>query len=420
MRALRLIGIMALILTLALGSCSPSVAPAESQRVVIGFTASQSGTYRVESQEQVQGLQLWAEQVNAQGGIKAGAALIQVELKFYDDASNKDQVTTLYEKLVTEDRVDYLISPYSSGLAAAAAAVAEQNGKLLIAAGAATDSLFGKGYQHAFQVYTPASRYLTGAVDMLRKADPQATRIAILYEDESFATSVATAAEEYAGRQGLQVVMFDKYPPGTTDFAAWLDQLPALEVDALLGGGHSADSTALAQQLADRKAPLKFVSLLVAPALPEFANIGAAARYMTGPSQWEPQVGYSAAGAQAQDAPFYGPSVSEFTQAYTTRYGYAPGYHAAGGYAAGLILQRGIETAGTTDQQSIERALEQITLLTFFGRIKFDAGSLHGLQIGHEMVYLQWQQAGSGELSKQVIWPEAGRSAPLQYPRQVP
>lgn len=410
-----------ILLVVILGGCGGASSPAtETQPIVIGFTASQTGSYSAESKEQVQGLQLWADEVNARGGFQAGPNTIQVVLKSYDDESNKDQVTALYTKLAVEDQVDFLISPYSSGLAAAAAVVAEQNGRLLIAVGAASDGTFSQGYQHTFQIYTPASRYLAGAVDMLRSTDSAAGRIAILYENEKFATDVATFAREYAQRQGLEVVMFETYEPGTTDFSPWIETLTAAAPAALLGGGHYADGAALAAQLAEKRVPMKLVSLLVAPAVPEFSELGSAALHITGPSQWEPQVQYSPAGAQALGIPFYGPGVAEFAQAYESRYGYAPGYHAAGGYAAGLVLQRAIEEAGSTTMGPVEKALEKMAILTLFGRIQFDTGTLHGLQIGHEMVYLQWQRNSSGEVVKQVVWPEAGRSAPLKYPRQVP
>ena len=181
-----------LLMVLILSGCGVTTPAAETQTLVIGFTASQTGSYSAESREQVQGLQLWAAEVNARGGFSAGDATFQIELKSYDDGSDKEQVAALYTRLITEDQVDFLISPYSSGLTAAAAIVAEQHGKTLLAVGAASDSIFTQGYQHIFQIYTPASRYLTGAVDMLRANDPAAGRVAILYEHEKFATDVAT------------------------------------------------------------------------------------------------------------------------------------------------------------------------------------------------------------------------------------
>lgn len=68
------------------------------------------------------------------------------------------------------------------------------------------------------------------------------------------------------------------------------------------------------------------------------------------------------------------------------------GYHAAGGYAAGLVLQKAIEDAGTLDTEEVKKALEKMDIMTFYGRIKFETGKYYGRQIGHEMVYLQWQK----------------------------
>jgi branched-chain amino acid transport system substrate-binding protein len=255
---------------------------------------------------------------------------------------------------------------------------------------------------------------------MLKAHDPAATQIAILHENASFATEVATAAQEYSQRQGLEVVMFEQYEAGTTDFGSWTEMLTSVEPDALLGGGHFADGTALAQALSEERVPVSLISLLVAPAVPDFAEIGSAALYVTGPSQWEPQVQYNTEGASALGISFYGLGVSEFTEDYTAEYGYQPGYHAAGGYASGLVLQHAMETAESTELEQVERTLEEMDVLTLFGRIKFDSGARHGLQIGHEMVYLQWQQDSGGQFVKEVIWPQSAASAPLLYPRLVP
>jgi hypothetical protein len=46
----------------------------------------------------------------------------------------------------------------------------------------------------------------------------------------------------------------------------------------------------------------------------------------------------------------------------------------------------------------VKAALEKMDIMTFYGRIKFDTGKAHGKQIGHEMVYLQWQKDASGNL----------------------
>ncbi len=393
----------------------PSAGFSAKKGIVIGFTMSQTGKFNSESKEQFQGLKLWAEQVNAKGGIyvKAIGKRLPVVFKYYDDESSKDRVQQLYVRLINSDKADFLISPYSSGLTASAAIIAEQYGKVMMAAGAASDSIFNKGYTHVFQIYTPASRYLTDAMDILSKVDPKAKKIAIVYENSKFAKAVCTSAKEYAEEKGFNVVLFEAYDSGTTDFTSFISKIKATNPDAIIGGGHFADGETFAKQLFEQRVKVKLVSLLVAPAVPEFAELGKAALYVTGPSQWEPLARFrkEAAGSKG----WYGPSSQEFIKAYKKAYGYVPGYHGAGGYVAGLVLQKAIEDAGSIKADLVKRALERMAITTFYGRIKFDTGKYYGRQIGHSMVYLQWQEKG-GKMVKEVVWPLEAKSADLVYP----
>ncbi len=409
MRRLMSVLVGVLFLAMAIGP-----AWAGMDKLVIGFTMSQTGKFNSESKEQFQGLKLWAKQVNSEGGIfvRTVGRRFPVVFKYYDDESSKDRVQQLYTRLISQDKADFLISPYSSGLTASAAIIAEQYGKVMMATGAASDSIFNKGYTHVFQIYTPASRYLTDAMDILSKVDPKAKRIAIVYENSKFAKSVCTSAKKYAEKKGFKVVLFEAYDPGTTDFTSFINKIKATHPDAIIGGGHFADGETFTKQLYEQKVKVKLVSLLVAPAVPEFSELGKAALYVTGPSQWEPLAKFSKKTAKSK---WFGPSSKEFTQAYKKAYGYVPGYHAAGGYAAGLVLQKAIEEAGSIKTNDVKKALEKMDITTFYGRIKFDTGKYYGRQVGHSMVYLQWQEKG-GKLVKEVVWPLEAKSADLIYP----
>jgi branched-chain amino acid transport system substrate-binding protein len=156
---------------------------------------------------------------------------------------------------------------------------------------------------------------------------------------------------------------------------------------------------------------------LVAPPEPTFATeIGNAALGIIGPSQWEPLAAFTQEGAQTAGLEWFGQSGADFVSAYQAAYGEEPSYHGAGGYAAGLILQHAIENAGSIEAQAVKAALDSTDMLTFFGHIKFDiTPANHGLQIGHSMVYIQWQDK-DGTLGKQVVWPAEGVTAPVLYP----
>ncbi len=182
-------------------------AAADARTVVIGFTASQTGKYNVESTRQVNGLNLWINQVNDAGGITlSDGTVITFDTVSYDDESATDRVQELYTRLATDDNADFLISPYSSGLTDASAVIAEQYNKIMITTGAASDSTYQKGYTLVFQTYTPASRYLTGALDLLASLDDSAKNIAIVHENDKFSTDVSNALNDYALSQGYDVV----------------------------------------------------------------------------------------------------------------------------------------------------------------------------------------------------------------------
>jgi ABC-type branched-subunit amino acid transport system substrate-binding protein len=398
----------------------PTEAPMQEVTLSIGFTTSQTGSLNVESVRQEDGLKLWMDQVNNAGGIQVGNSMVKFQAVSYDDESSKDRVQELYTRLATQDNVDFMISPYSSGLTAAAAVIAEQNGKVMITTGAADDAAYKQGYTLVYQTYTPASKYLTGAIDQLQTLDPSATNVAFIYENSNFSTAVVTAARDYAESKGFNVEMFDGYDPGTTDFSALINKVSGLSPapDAILGGGHFADGSTLARQLSEKQVSVKYLALLVAPPEPDFAQIGDAAVGVVGPSQWEPEAKYSADAASSMGIPYVGITVDDFVSAYKAAYNQDPSYHSAGGYAAGLLLQTALENAGSTDTSAVAAALDSMDVMTFFGVLKFDTSAdSHGLQIGHEMVYIQWQKDSSGNLVKQIVWPEGAATASAVYPK---
>lgn len=384
-----------------------------AKKLIIGFTSSQTGAQNVASNKQTEGIKLWVEDVKKAGGIKLkDGTVLTPELKFYDDESKTDRVQALYTKLINDDKVDFLLSPYSSGLVKAAAVVSEQNAKVMITAGGADDATMEQGFQNIYQVYAPASKYLTGAIDLMLKLDPTIKKVAIVNEKDSFSVSVLAAAKPYAEGKGLSVVVNQGYDTGTTDFAPFINQIVAAAPDAVIGGGHLPDGSTFAKQLAEKKVTARFVALLVAPPETSFADIGDAALSIVGPSQWEPQTKFSADAAKSLNVTWYGPTNTDFIKNYNTAYKADATYHSAGGYAAGLTLQKALEDAGSTDPAKVRAALDKMDYMSFYGRIKFSTDpKTHGKQTVHDMVYVQWQKGSDGKLAKQVVWPTEAKSA---------
>jgi len=417
-----------IVLTLVAAGCTPvatTAAPTQvtqtEQTITIGFTSSLTGSQEVSSKRQVNGFNLWMDQLNASGGlVLADGTVVKFAAQTYDDESNKERVQELYTRLITEDNADYLISPYSSGLTAAAAIIAEQNGKVMITAGAAEDDAYKQGYTHIFQLYTPGSLYLISTVDMLMELSPGA-KVAVVHENDKFSTSVVDGLKPYLEAHDFEIVLEEGYASDTTDFGPVINKLVDSGATVLLGGGHYPDGSTFARQIYEREVGLDFISLLVAPADSKFPELGDAALGVTTSSQWELKATHTQEEAEGLGIEWYGPSGADFAAAYEAAYGDKPTYHAAGGYAAGLVLQKAMLNAGSTDPDKVKAALEAMNIFTFYGGIQFDTSAeAHGLQISHEMVVAQWQYNDAGERAREVIWPaDVATSSPL-YPISMP
>lgn len=373
--------------------------------LTIGFTISQTGKLNNDATAQLRGIELWRDEVNANGGVKVGSKTYKVKLVSYDDESQNTRVQQLYTRLIAQDKAQFLFSPYSSGLVATAAIISEQYGKVMITTGGAEEKTYKLGNKNLFQLYSGAGQYLAGAVAALKEKNPKA-RVAFVYEDDPFTKAVNGATKELVKQAGLIIALEETYAGSTTDFSPVINKVISSKADALLGGGHYADGATLARQLHEQNAGMKWVTLLVAPDSPNFATLGEAARGISVPSQWEPQVTYK---------PDFGADAAVFTKAFSEKFKIEPGYHAAGGYAAGLILQHAIEQSGSIDQAKVAVELNKMDVTTLFGRTKFSTDPKeHGLQIGHKMVLAQWQKK-NGALVKEVIWPNEAKTADIIY-----
>jgi hypothetical protein len=161
---LRATAIGAVLMTGAFGA---SALAADADEIVIGMTVSQTGALNVDSVAQMRGYEMWRDEVNAAGGIKAGDKHYKVRFVSYDDQSQGGRVQQLYTRLIVQDKAQFLFSPYSSGLTGTAAVITEQYGRIMVVTGGAEGKTYELGNKYLFQAITSADHYLTGAVDAL-------------------------------------------------------------------------------------------------------------------------------------------------------------------------------------------------------------------------------------------------------------
>ena len=402
------------VIGLALGCAPKAPAPGTEkvEKILVGGPISLSGKYAKEGEQCVWGIQTGIKWINeVHGGVKVGDTKVPMEYKYYDDESKKELVTTLIERAITTDKVHAVISPYSSGLVLAGAAVAEKYGVLYMNQGGASDRIHQQGFRYAVQAYVPATRYHVGAIDMFNKLDPAAKKLALSYEEEEFSMMVKEGTEKYAAKLGYSIVFNRNYPTGVTDLTPILSDMKATKPDIILGGGHFADTQLFCKQMSDLGIDVKGISLVVGPTLPAYYEaLGALAEGFMGPAHWEYGVKFSAEAAKAAKVDWFGPSQEEYTKLFTTiSKGVEPDYHAAASTAIVLALVKAIETVGSVDPDAVRAELTKLRFMSFYGDWAIDDT---GLQIGHTSVDVQWQNG-----KKVIIWPESAATGKVCYPK---
>ena len=337
----------------------------------------------------------------ADGGISVSGTLCPVELVFYDDESSTAAAAEVTRRLIVQDGVDLLFSPYASSLSLAAAPVAEEHRRVLWCHGGASDDIYSKGYEWVVGILTPASRYLEGVIDIAREADPSASRLAVIASQRgSFPREVVRGAVDYAGSKGFEVCFDVRYTPPFSELALDFQGLQESTPDVVIGVGRIQDDLALAGMLSRSGLECGAAAVVVA-GVAEFAVelAGAVEGYM-GPSQWEPAAVYQ---------PDYGPTVETLGSRHAM---FQPGggdYAMAQAYAAGLIAQRCVEETGSLDNGMLRSQASKLDFKTFYGRFKIDPET--GRQVGRSVVIVQWQQG-----RKVVVWPPELRQEDPIYP----
>jgi branched-chain amino acid transport system substrate-binding protein len=389
-------------------------APAAHADIVLGHPAALSGKYAKAAEQAVGGIQAAVDWVNdTRGGVMLGGKKEMLVYKKYDCESKKEAVTSLLERLITTDKVDFTFSAYSSGLTLAGAPIAEKYGKIYMDHGGASDKIFRQGFEYVVQTIGPGSRYHAGTLEMVKKIDPSAKRVALAYEDSEFARSVMDGAAIKAEELGFDVVFRRTYPAKVADLTPLLSDLKAAKPEIVIGGGHFQDGQLMNKQMADLDINPKLLSLIAAATLPAFHEaLGELAEGVMGPSHWEYGVTFSAEGAKKLGKTWIGPSQDEFVALFKKAVGkdMLPDYHAAEASAAVLALVLAVEKVDSVDSDDVRPALGDLTFMSFYGGWDIDDT---GKQVGHSMVDVQWQ---SGK--RVIIWPESAQTGTPAYPKK--
>ncbi len=362
----------------------------ESKPILVGATVSLEGKYSEPSFMIQNAFRLWEQEVNSRGGLLGRP----VKLILYDDKSQKELVHQLYKKLISEDKVDLVFSPYGTPLTLEASKVSERNKMVMLACAASGEQIWERQYKYVFGVYALAKRYFIGLLDLMAREGLE--NVAIFYEDSPFHNDVAQGTVFWAKRFGIHVSLKKSFVNAKSEFGELLEKAIDVDADGLILSAYSQECHQFLDRMKKRKYRPKVLGITIAPIHPDFyRKAGNIAEGVFGPSQWEPD----------ERIPF--PGTKRFIQKFLAYAKKVPSYHAGSAYAASEIFENAITQTKSLNHNKIRDYIRAMDTVTVIGRFKVDQ---KGKQIGHNPIMIQWQ---NGE--KEIVYPTKMQTAPAQF-----
>ncbi len=232
-------------LAILLAAAPLAAAPAHAaDPIKVGFSMALTGAVAPNGKQNLLALEIWRDDVNAKGGIMGRP----VELVYYDDQSNPNNVPGIYTKLLSVDKVDLLLGPYATNMIAPAMPVIMQAGKMTI-------SLLGINVNRQFNY----SRYFSmvpggdegtlafsrGWFELAAAQSPKPKTVALIAADAEFGKTACDGARDNAKKGGFEIVYDKSYPPGTADMVPVVRAVQATNADLVFACSYPPDTVGL-------------------------------------------------------------------------------------------------------------------------------------------------------------------------------
>lgn len=368
----------------ALFSIASGTATAQADKPLrIGFSMARTGMLANATPSQMNTYELWREQVNARGGMNVGGTKRKVEFVTYDDQSKPEQAVRIYEKLITDDKVDLLLAPWGTPFHISIAPVLEKFKFPMIGNTAASVALrqVKPGY-----IWFPTSaipdRIGTELTAMLKAQNVKS--VVVLANVLPFTKEIKNFLEPELKKAGIDIKLSSEYPPDIKDMTSVLTQAKQANVDAVLALAYPGDSVLYAKQAKELgvNSPFQFVAIGPSDAFFPKAVGATSAEGVVTIAHWAPRAEWK--GSQA------------FYDAYVKKFGEDPDYlNSALAWMSLEILESAVAKNGL-NKEKIREFVAKETFETINGKVKFD-----GVQNSiTPTAFVQYQK---GKL--QIIWP---------------
>jgi len=388
---------------LVLSACGGGTAatPTPGTPITIGVSVSLSGDFSGDGKALQQGYDLWAQDVNAKGGLLGH----QVTMKYVDDASSTQQVVTNYQNLITQDKVALVFGPFSSLLTIPASTVTDRYGYAFPEPAGGGPKVFERGLHSIFFVQPAAVEdNLVSYTKWLLSlpADQRPKTVAYATEDDPFTQPQIDKAKTLLEAGGITTASYKVYPAEATSWDPLALQVVHSKADVAILGTQEPDGVAFIKVFQQQHYnPKSLVETTGPDQGKDFSDkVGSAnTEGIMVPAGWTP------------DAKAYGND--KFVTEFVAKFGGKPGdisADSAEAYSVGQVVDQAAKKANSIDNKALITALHTGTYQTIQGPISFDGV---GKPQGVAGVYIEQWQSGQAVF----VYPPTVASAKPEYPK---
>ena len=365
--------------------CSLGLTPAQAAEPVrIGYSIAKTGLFAQAAPSQITAYELWANQVNAAGGLDVAGDRRPVELVWFDDESDPAKSAQIYEKLISDEKVDLLLAPWGTPHHLNVAGVVERHGFPMVGNTAASVAVR--------EVQPGNIWFSTSAIpdrigpELAALAKQSGVKsVAIIANVLPFAQENLQFLVPALEAEGIEIALNESYPPDISDMTGLLSQIKAAGVDGIIALSYPADSFLYMGQAREVGIDVSFEFLLVGPTISAFSQaFGDFADGIVTIGHWSP---HQSKWSRAK--PFF--------DAYVAAYEMNPDYlDTALAYMSCEILEQAVATAGL-DRDKLRTAIASSTFDTINGEVSFEG-------VENAVTPTAFLQLQGGDMH--LIWPE--------------
>jgi len=376
----------------------------------VGVVTELSGDLATGGNVTKRGYDLWAQAVNEAGGIAIGGKKYQVKLFYADAQSNPSQGAAAAERLITQEQVDFILGPYSSGVTIAVGPVVEKYKIPQVTGSAESPMIWKQKFLYTFGTIPPINFTGAAAIQTLAALEPKPKTAVIFGSNDTFSKATAESFQAAAEKAGIKVLKFNIVPSGQ-DLTPLMSAVKGMRPDIVAFGGHDEELIKLVKGL--RQIDFAPRALLMHYGVTEPAFVDALkgdANGVFGGAVWTDTTATKSE-ILWKDAPAYAAAA---VKAFNTPADYTQAGCSAAGIAFQVALQKINAAPPLSDAQRADlvKALEGVDVSTFFGRVKFATdGEFYHSNAGLTPLTIQIQQ---GKVA--VVGPAKPAPAKAQYP----